>query len=381
MQVHSLGAACAAAGTELVVFVPPDDRSVAQAGTPAARAVPVDFDRPQPHMISRVIRRATRTQARSAIVRAIDDNDVPVALLTVTFAAEARHLAAVGWIPDFQHVHLPEYFSPDELRNRDASFRLLAKHASIVLLSSENARDHFVEFEPEHAHKARVASFPSLLAFEELPRPAAPARERFHLPEKFALVVNQFWRHKNHGVVLDALAQLKRDGTRVPTVMAGLPVDYRDPLNRAVTDALQTIAAAELNEEVTILGHVDDGDLYDLMRAAAVVVQPSRFEGWSTVVQDCKALGRPVVCSDIPVHREQAPQALDFFPCDEPAVLANILARRWAALEPGPDLEAEQRSLAVERDFARKHGERLLAVCTEAYAGGSRPVEAEEPRP
>ena len=117
-----------------------------------------------------------------------------------------------------------------------------------------------------------------------------------------------------------------------------------------------------------ILGLVTASDLLSLMRTAAVVIQPSRFEGWSTTVQDAKALGRPLLCSDIPVHREQAPEALGFFPCDRPDILGDLLVSHWPALEPGPCSASEERALSKERDFAREHGRRLLKICQEAEA-------------
>jgi hypothetical protein len=85
------------------------------------------------------------------------------------------------------------------------------------------------------------------------------------------------------------------------------------------------------------------------------------------VVQDAQALGRPLLCSDIAVHREQAPGALGFFNPDRPDALAELLAAKWDGLPPGPDPAAEEEALAKERHFAREHGERLLAFCREAY--------------
>jgi glycosyltransferase involved in cell wall biosynthesis len=148
--------------------------------------------------------------------------------------------------------------------------------------------------------------------------------------------------------------------------MTGLLSDYRDPNNDTISHLLQVIASAGLADQITILGMVPDADLVNLMRTAAVVIQPSRFEGWSTVVQDSKALGRPLICSDIPVHREQAPESLGFFPCDGAAALADLLAATWPGLEPGPDPQTEERSLAAEREFARRHGQSLLRICQEA---------------
>jgi glycosyltransferase involved in cell wall biosynthesis len=131
---------------------------------------------------------------------------------------------------------------------------------------------------------------------------------------------------------------------------------------------LQSVATSGLSDEVTLLGEVPRDDVIDLMRAAEIVIQPSRFEGWSTVVQDAKALGRPLLCSDIPVHREQVPGAMGFFPCDEPDVLADLLASHWEQLSPGPDFAGEQKALAEEREFAALHGRSLLGLCREVAA-------------
>src|SRR5258708_11216862 len=274
----------------------------------------------------------------------------------------------IGWIPDLQHVHLPEFFSEPELQKRNATLRRLSEQAALVMLSSQAARKDFVSFAPQSEKKARVLSFPSLLAFEPLSENPESSRLKFNLPEKFALVANQFWAHKNHQVVVSAAAQLRDGGIAVPIVMTGLPVDHRDRSNGNFSSLLQAIASAGLNNQITILGQLSYADLVNLMRTAAVIIQPSRFEGWNTIVQAAKALGRPVICSDIDVHREQDSKALGFFPCDEPKALAGVLAAHWSKLEPGPNKNLEASALASEREFGRQHGESLLKLCEEACA-------------
>jgi len=236
------------------------------------------------------------------------------------------------------------------------------------MLSSQNAHEDFARFAPDHAQKARVVPFPSLLAFEPLANDPLETQHKFHLPEKFALVANQFWAHKNHALVVEALALLQRAGMKVPVVMTGLTSDHRDPANKSFSALLQAIAAAGLNEQITILGLVPYTDLVNLMRTAALIIQPSRFEGWSTVIQDAVALGRPLVCSDIGVHREQVSNAIGFFGTDRPDRLAELIEAHWNNLSPGPDVDREQQSLASERDFAARHGTSLLKLCTEAAA-------------
>ena len=271
----------------------------------------------------------------------------------------------IGWIPDFQHVHLPEFFSQSDLDRRNTTYRRLAEKATVVMLSSEAARDDFAKFVPQYAGKSRVVPFPSLLAFEELAEDPTATRKKFNLPEKFALVANQFWAHKNHRLVIEALGLLKRKGIDLPVVMTGLPSDHRDPANKNFSALLQAIAAAGLNSQITILGLAPYDDLVNLMRTAALIIQPSRFEGWSTVVQDAVALGRPLLCSDIDVHREQVPKALDFFPTDRAEVLAEMLAAHWNNLTPGPNYALEQQSLKSEREFSVRHGQTLLDLCVE----------------
>jgi glycosyltransferase involved in cell wall biosynthesis len=41
------------------------------------------------------------------------------------------------------------------------------------------------------------------------------------------------------------------------------------------------------------------------MKNAQAVIQPSLFEGWSTVVEDAKALNQTLIVSNIAVHKEQ----------------------------------------------------------------------------
>lgn len=275
----------------------------------------------------------------------------------------------IGWIPDFQHLHLPELFSRSEWALRERNFRRLARRADLVILSSRAALADFLQAVPAHAAKVRVVPFPSRLAFERLPPEAGWSVSSYHLPRKFALVANQFWRHKNHRVVVEAAARLKRQSLAIPVVMTGLPADTRDPANEAVSETLQAIAAEDLSAQVLVLGQVPESTLVDLMRCAALVIQPSCFEGWSTVVQDAKALGQSIICSDLPVLREQMPSSLGFFPAARPDVLAERLAELWPTLVEGPQPEREAASLEKEREFARRHGELLLAICREAWSG------------
>lgn len=270
---------------------------------------------------------------------------------------------AIGWIPDFQHVHLPRFFSDAERAQRDRQHAELASRCDALMLSSHDACRDARAVVPHAADKFHVIPFPSLFAFSPPAGDPSTAVGKYHLPAKFALIANQFWAHKNHAVVVEALALLRSRGVRIPVVMTGLPNDPRDPQNATFSALLQRIVVAELQDQVFVLGRVPYEDLVSLMRSTALLIQPSRCEGWNTTVQDVKALGRPMICSDVAVHREQAPHACGFFGCDDAEGLARLLADAWPALAAGPDAEAERQAIAAEQDFARAHGASLLALC------------------
>jgi hypothetical protein len=49
------------------------------------------------------------------------------------------------------------------------------------------------------------------------------------------------------------------------------------------------------------------------MQNALAIIQPSLFEGWSTVVEDAKALNQHVIASSLSVHKEQLEKNASFF--------------------------------------------------------------------
>nr|AYC79412.1 glycosyltransferase [uncultured bacterium] len=365
MMAYSLAHACQGEGVELHLldYSEPFPNSV---GVPHPEVIT-----PSPSDPATTIQRLGRVvgwSEKSSLLGVARTHELSVVLPICEEPFNASDVKSVAWIPDFQHRYLPDLFS-DALRTyRDETFRLLTERCERVILSSRTALDDFVNFSPANAVKARIASFCSLFPFEPPSGDVFATQRRFQLPRKFALVANQFWIHKNHRIVVDALAKLAQTDIEIPVVMAGVPADTRDPNNENLSAIFQAIASAGLGSKVILLGRVADTDWVNLLRTAAVVIQPSRFEGWSTILQDAKALGRPVICSDIPVHREQAPHALGFFDCDDSDALAAILAAHWGPLVPGPDKAVEERALAAELMCGRAFGDALLRVCQEAYS-------------
>ncbi len=274
--------------------------------------------------------------------------------------------AAVGWIPDFQHLHLPSLFSTDEIALREEVFRNIARFCQRVMISSHCSAEDFGNLFPEHASKVRVLPFPSLLAAEGVPETLGDTLEKYRLPGIFGLISNQFWAHKNHSLIAPALARLKERGISIPLVVTGLPADYRDPANKTVTSFLQSIAAEGVRNDVYFLASVTRQELIDLLRACSFVLQPSLSEGWNTTIQDAKALGKRVVCSDLPVHREQCGSEASYFDPASADSLAGALHSVVGRLSSAVDMTKEKESLARASVEMQKWGSDLLKTAREA---------------
>jgi glycosyltransferase involved in cell wall biosynthesis len=263
---------------------------------------------------------------------------------------------SAGWIPDFQHRYYPEFFSRREWWARELGYRRMAKHASCVVLSSQAAARDFRAFFPNQAHKTYVLSFRTVAQEDWLRQDCRAVCRKYGLPERFVIVCNQFWQHKNHRLVFEALAALRARSIRPVVVCTGSLHDHR--CAAFAQDCMQRINSLGLAQDVILLGLIPRLDQIQLMRAALGVIQPSLFEGWSTVVEDARTLGKRIALSDIAVHREQDPSQAEFFDPQSSEQLAAVLQRWWKECCAGLDHDREAAALAASRQevliFARR---------------------------
>ncbi|MDD5198751.1 MAG: glycosyltransferase [Terrimicrobiaceae bacterium] len=301
------------------------------------------------------------------IQEAVEAHGLDVLLPVTEALLPQTACALVGWIPDFQHRHLPEYFSDEELSQRDRYFGYLVDNCDAMMFSSEAVLADFRALYPSYAGASGCAHFPSSFAYARGMTEGDPrfVSGKYGLPRAFVLVANQFWKHKNHRLVVEAVALARRLRPDVHVVMVGVPNDTRDPRNSHISELFGRLSVEKLFQNISVLGEVPLPDLIALMRCAIEVVQPSRFEGWNTTIEDSLALGKRVACSDIESNREQAPGAF-FFPCYDAGPLAGHLQEIDWSCGGWSGVEAERASLQLERERGKRWAYSLIEICREA---------------
>ncbi len=101
------------------------------------------------------------------------------------------------------------------------------------------------------------------------------------------------------------------------------------------------------------------------MRQALCVLNPSLFEGWSSTVEEAKSLGKSLLLSALPVHREQNRAGTLFFDHQDPEDLAIKLETIWQDGSPGPDLRLEAMARQALPERLRQFGEAFLSIVSE----------------
>jgi glycosyltransferase involved in cell wall biosynthesis len=262
---------------------------------------------------------------------------------------------AIAWFPDFQHGQLPELFSRAARWRRELGFRAQIMSGRHILLSSESALADLRKYYPRMNNEVSVVRFATQPEATLLTGDIAAMLIEYKLPQRYFYLPNQFYWHKNHQVVIDALAILKQRGCDIVVAASGSPKDLRG--EGYFEDVMRQVKARGLEMNFRYLGIIPLAHVYALLRASVALINPSRFEGWSTTVEEAKSFGVPMILSELDVHREQAGSSTRYFGLDDAAMLADEL---WNALRSaGPPVardlreDVEPRVAAFATDFAR----------------------------
>ena len=271
----------------------------------------------------------------------------------------------ISWIPDFQYLHLPEFFSTLDLEEETRQNQQIIAQSDIVVLSSNNAHEDFKRIAPPGCEsRGRV------LRFVSQPRTArssyAITREtiekKYRFQGRFFFLPNQFWVHKNHMVVLQAVKLLKDEGINILVLCTGNVKDYRYKDTKYIDGIYEFIELNSLQDHVKILGHIDYDDVLFMMKNSVAVLNPSRFEGWSSSVEEAKSIGKPVILSRIGVHVEQNPPNGRYFDPDDAAGLSQIMGDMWAAEQDGSDADAERLAREALQSRTVAYGKAYLGL-------------------
>lgn len=231
---------------------------------------------------------------------------------------------ALVTIHDLMHRYEPQF--PEVSRwgrhfIREYRFRNICRFATAVLVDSEVGRQQVIDsygLSPDRLFP--LPYLPPRYIFEAAP--AVDVARHYGLPSRFLFYPAQFWAHKNHDRLLQALARVRRTHPDVFLVLAG-------PKRYEYEALLRRVAELDLGSSVMFSGYVPDADLPELYRQARALVMPTFFGPTNIPPLEAFALGCPVAISGIYGIPEQVGEAALLFDPRSVAQMAECMERLW----------------------------------------------------
>ena len=306
----------------------------------------VTFGRPQASLPIRTLRRARSTlripgsrPSRSAY------DTLGAAVVHFPFQSFEATKAPTMFNPhDLQHLHYPEFFTPEDVTKRERLYPDACRVASAVAVESRWVKNDIVRQYGIDAAKIHVVLWGAPTEAYDKPTAdsVAHARSELRLPSAFALYPAQTWAHKNHIRLAEAVRLLRdRERIRVEVVCTGTKNVFWPEIEREVK-------RLGVDDQIHFLGFVSPEMLRSLYAAADFLFFPSLFEGGGFPILEGFNEGTPVACSNVTSLPEYAGEAALLFDPSSVESIAGALRQMTTDAELRANLR-ERGSTRIRR--------------------------------
>ncbi len=230
--------------------------------------------------------------------------------------------------------------------------RLLGK-ASFILTGNETGKKEILENYNVMESKIKVVPFPvTFFCYGEEEKP------KFELPEKYFFYPAQFWPHKNHICIVNAVAQLRKEkGIDAHVILTG-----SDKGNRAYIE--KKVAELGISDLIHFAGFVSYEEMKYIYTHATGTIFASLFGPNNIPPIEAVFLKCPLIISGIPGHREQMGEGIMYFDGYKPEELAGHMEKLLT--DDSAKAEAIKRQENIRKEIAEySYSEKIIEILDE----------------
>lgn len=282
----------------------------------------------------------------------------------------AGTVSAIAALPPGRRPHLwvvvhdllpllhPEYAPDDAVRRRFADWAALVMTTATGVIASSGATAEAIGTAADRGLLPRPRRLAVIHPAVEIAARSTPPRAAPALAPPYAVYVATIEARKNHALLVDVVRRARSAGIRLPQIV------WVGSWGWGTADLREEIARdADLQTSIVHLSGLPDDEVRWIVEHAATVVYPSRFEGYGLPVAEARALGVPVIASDLPAVREAAGALAQFLDPDD--------IDGWLrALSDVREHPPARTTPPAARSWADVAGELLAVVDRTRYGGG-----------
>jgi len=236
---------------------------------------------------------------------------------------------SLSFIADFQHLYFKENFSFWKRIMRNLNTILCTYFSTKILLISNDAQKDLKKI----SNTAYKNSVLSKFVFQIPPKKEiinlSLIKKKYKFNKCFFYVPNQYWIHKNHFIILKAIKYIKKKNNfkNILILSSGLKNDYRNPDH--FSKIKKFISENKLENNYKYLGVIPFKDVLSLIYHSIAVINPSKFEGRSSTVEQAKSMNKNIILSNINIHKEQKPRNAFYFNPNNYKQLSKIMIKNY----------------------------------------------------
>lgn len=187
-------------------------------------------------------------------------------------------------------------------KRRENTYQSMIAHASYIITANQTGKKEILDNYSVSEDKIRIVDFPlASLVYEKEEKP------RIELADEYFMYPAQFWSHKNHIRILEALDVMRRKYNKRPVVY----FIGSDAGNLKFIQ--QRTKELDLEEQVVFLGFIKNSELVYIYKHAKGMIYASLMGPNNMPPYEAVYFGCPVIISSISGHHEQMGDAAFFF--------------------------------------------------------------------
>ncbi len=214
-------------------------------------------------------------------------------------------------------VEFPEIRENNEFVSRETFYSTYLKQAVQVIsdsvLGKENIRKRY------GIDESRITIIPFIPTEPCKQLQFIDIKKKYNISGEYIYYPAQFWAHKNHIYILDAIKILKEEhNIIINAVFSGSDKGNLEYI-------LNKAKSYDIDNQINYIGFVEDVELPNLYQQSLALVMPTYFGPTNLPPLEAFSLGCPVFYSDLPGLREQVGEAGFLLDLNNPVSLVDNL--------------------------------------------------------